>query len=212
MSQGDIKDSKICVAREFFKLLGTRDLLFLGISGSVSYDPEPDDDVDIFIITKSWKLWITIIRAMIIRRIHGLYPICLSLCLDSVSAKKMFDESRDFIVAMDSLHVIPLFGDSYYNKLMRGSKLIKNFFPDEFKAYEIPVLEHARFNLQNCALYFFSAVYLELKGLIHNHRYESENKREKCFKTVLGFHSFYLDSIKYQKLRELHQEPGDSRA
>ena len=68
MSQGNTKDSKISIARKFFKLLGTRNLVFLGISGSVSYEPEPDDDVDIFIITSAGKLWSTIIRAIIVRR------------------------------------------------------------------------------------------------------------------------------------------------
>jgi len=206
------RDEKISIARKFFKLLGTRNLLFLGIAGSVSYNPESDDDVDIFIITNAGKLWSTIIRAMVIRRIYRLEPICLSLCLDSISAKRMFDESSDFIVARDSLHVLPLYGDSYYNQLVRGSQLIMKFFPEEFNNIDTVTFPPGRSGPQDYALFLFSAVYLEVKGLLNNHRYETANEGENCFKTVLGFHRFYLDSVKYQKLRELYQEHGDMGA
>jgi len=206
------RDEKISIARKFFKLLGTRNLLFLGIAGSVSYNPEPDDDVDIFIITSAGKLWPTIIRAMVIRRIYKLEPICLSLCLDSISAKRMFDESSDFIVARDSLHVLPLFGHSYYNQLVRGSQLIMKFFPEEFNNIDTVTFPPGRSGPQDYVLYLFSAVYLEVKGLLNNHRYEIANEGGKCFKTVLGFHRFYLDSVKYQKLRELYGEHGDMGA
>jgi len=212
MIQGGSRDEKISIARKFFKLLGTRNLLFLGIAGSVSYNPEPDDDVDIFIITSAGKLWPTIIRAMVIRRIYKLEPICLSLCLDSISAKRMFDESSDFIVARDSLHVLPLFGHSYYNQLVRGSQLIMKFFPEEFNYIETATFTPGRSGPQDYVLYLFSAVYLEVKGLLNNHRYETANEGGKCFKTVLGFHRFYLDSVKYQKLRELYGEHGDMGA
>ena len=212
MSAGSVKDSKICIAEEFFQHLGTRNLLFLGISGSVSYDPGPDDDIDIFIITYAGRLWSTILRAMIVRRIYGLKPICLSLCLDSVSAGKMFDESRDFIVARDSLHVLPIFGDSYYNKLVKGSPLIRKFFPEEFYPNDGPAFTDRRSGLQDFALYLLFSVYLEIKGLLNNHRYEAANEKERCFRTVLGLHRFYLDSLKYQKLRELRPGPGDDDA
>ena len=212
MSTESTKDSKISMAREFFDRLGTRNLLFLGISGSVSYEPEPDDDVDIFFITQVGKLWSTIIRAMIIRRIYRLDPICLSLCLDSVSAEKMFDENHDFIVARDSLHVLPLFGNSYYDKLVRGSTLIMTFFPEEFHPQDKPAFKARRTGPQEYVLYILSSVYLEVKGLLTNHRYKTADENEHCFRTVLGFHRFYLDSLKYQKLRELHPEHGDNNA
>lgn len=212
MLRGSTKDSKISMAREFFDRLGTKNLLFLGISGSVSYEPEPDDDVDIFIITQVGKLWSTIIRAMIIRRIYHLDPICLSLCLDSVSAKKLFDESHDFIVARDSLHVLPLFGSSYYDKLVKGSTLIRTFFPEEFHPLDSPIFSDRRPGPQEYIIFILSSVYLEVKGLLTNHRYEAADENEHCFKTVLGFHRFYLDSLKYQKLREFHPEHGDDNA
>ncbi len=212
MSTESVRNSKISMATEFFHRLGTKNLLFLGISGSVSYDPEPEDDIDIFIITYAGKLWSTIIRAMIVRRIYRLDPICLSLCLDSVSAIEMFDESHDFIVARDSLHVLPLFGDSYYNRLVKGSPLIMKFFPEEFYPDDKPAFIDKKRGLQESALYLLSSVYLEIKGLLNNHRYENANERERCFRTVLGLHRFYLDSLKYQKLRELRPECGEDNA
>ena len=209
MSQGNTKDSKISIARKFFKLLGTRNLVFLGISGSVSYEPEPDDDVDIFIITSAGKLWSTIIRAIIVRRMFGFDSICLSLCLDTVSADTLFNQSDDFIVAKDSLNVIPLYGETYYENLLNGSLLIKKFFPERFKPTGNDKRQENRSSPLEYLVYIPSSVFLLLKGLVHNHRYRAHLTPDSCFKTVLGFHRFYLDSAKYQKLRRMYSSTGD---
>lgn len=207
--EDSIRESKISAAREFSARLGTRNLIFFGISGSVSYEPAAEDDVDIFLITRAGKLWSTVIRAILIRRLFGFDSICLSLCLDTVSADTLFNQSDDFIVAKDSLNVIPLYGKTYYENLLNGSLLIRKFFPERFRPTGNDKQQENRSSPLEYLLYIPSSVFLILKGLVHNHRYRARLSPDSCFKTVLGFHRFYLDSAKYQKLRRMYSGTGD---
>ena len=209
MYEKSIRDSKISIAENFFRRLGTRNLVFFGISGSVSYEPEAEDDIDIFFITIAGKLWSTVIRAILVRRLFSFNPICLSLCLDTVSAEALFNESKDVIIAKDSLKVITLYGRSYYESLLNGSMLMKRVFPDRFHSTAIQKQERNHISPVEYLLYLPTSAFLMLKGMFHNRRYKANNSQDLCFKTILGFHRFYLDTAKYQKLRYMYHSAGD---
>ena len=84
----EVKRKKMQYAVSYLSTLGESGLAFAGISGSVSYEPKEQDDVDIFLIANDGRLWEVIFRAFIRRRILGMHDICLSLCMSASYASK----------------------------------------------------------------------------------------------------------------------------
>lgn len=192
----------------FLEKLGSRHILFSGISGSVSYSPEEDDDIDIFIITTKNRLWSTLLKAFVIRIINADRKICLSLTMDSGFAHTLFAGNGDFIMASDSMHAIPYVGEDYYRNLLAKSPFVKKYYPDyanSFPLAGVAELDSRATPLEFLSFFLLSAL-LTVKGLIHNHSYIRAGKHDQIFRTIISFHSFYFDSVKYHQLKEAHAE------
>ena len=116
-----------------------KDILFLGVSGSVaSGHPKKDDDIDIVIITKNNKLWLTRFKLRIIvflKKIpHRRYgqierknDFCFNLWLDekglSLPIKKQTLQS-----ATDLIMLIPIFNkNKVYEMLVLDNDWVKKY-------------------------------------------------------------------------------------
>ncbi len=204
----NLKDELISRGFNFLSLLGKRNILFSGISGSVSYEPGEEDDIDIFLITSRDRLWSTLLRAFIIRIINRDSRICLSLILDSLDAESMFTGKGDFVMASDSVHVIPYRGEEFYHGLLSRSPFVQKYFPGRGTS-NISSLrdDKPRFNPLEPASFLLLSAWLTLKSLYHNHMFRRNGRYEDVFRPVILPHSFYFDSVKYHHLKELLQEP-----
>ena len=197
----DTKNSKIRTATNFISLLPKSDILFAGISGSVSYEPEPGDDVDIFLITKPGKLWKTMAIAFILRRKGDFDDICLSLCLDAIYAEHMFSMDRGVLIADDAVHVIPLYGENYYLKLIAASRMSLMYFPGLFSPLTVlPHYERMR-SLMNYLFFLIIGPVQMIKAMMWNHDKEARNEPEQRYTLFEGPDHFYFDSARYQRLR-----------
>lgn len=198
-----LRSEKLYQAKQFLAHLGVKDMRFIGVAGSVSYEPQSLDDVDIFIITESGKLWKVLLKAFIARRLHGNDDICLSLTMDEVFAHALFRKDAEYVVASDAVHVVPLFGSEYYNSLLSISPFVERYFPGkvrlEEQAFE-PSQPMASLIL-NSLIYMVLGPYLVINSMRNNRRFSRADK-ERGFKAKTGFHHFYLDSVKYNNLKK----------
>ncbi len=193
---------KIIYARNFSAALNSPDIKFTGISGSVSYEPEEGDDVDIFIVTEDNSLWLVLLKALLMRRLLRMHDICLSLCIEQSYAKKLFAEMTDPLILRDSMHVIPMQGTPFYEDLLSSNPKFPGYssYTNEanLKANSAAKFSHRIFS---ALLFVPVATFLVLKGLAVNHHFRNMGREVEAFNTVIGRNCFFLDTDKYKLMR-----------
>ena len=198
----NVKAVKVASGSTFIGGLPERLVTFAGIAGSVSYDPRGEDDIDIFIIANQDCLWVTLSYALIFRRLRGFNEICLSLCMDRSFAHDLFSKSLDQLTARDATRVIPVVGSQYYGKLLQLSPLTRqNDFKDQA---DLPHDSRSSTSLKmlNLMAYLLVGTYQQIKTRVTNYRLKAAGKTQECFEAKMGLHHFFLDSLKYQHIRE----------
>ncbi|HLH86075.1 MAG TPA: hypothetical protein VKU79_04345 [Thermoplasmataceae archaeon] len=188
------KRAKIEEAVNYCRDLGSKWIKFIGIAGSVSYLPEPDDDVDIFLIAEEGKLWLVLLKAFAIRRIRGHSNICLSLNMDEKYALQLFSGQMSRLQQRDARNVIPISGDEFYRHLLNRDHISPGF--GRFGKIITTV---------NSSIFVILGSYLILKGFYKNKR--KFIKQHGNFSTRVSSRFFYLDSSKYRRL-ELEESMG----
>lgn len=197
-----VREAKLEKARYFFKHLPLKNIRFVGVAGSVSYVPREDDDIDIFLICSNGKLWGVLLEALIVRRRLRMDDICISLCMDADYAVNLFSREAEYVVASDAVHVIPLHGSTFYRRLLSGSPMVRKYYPELAGDQVIHATEErGRYSALECFAYLFIAPYLILRSLMGNHRIIAQG-RDGSFRTRVGYHHFYFDSVKYERLRK----------
>lgn len=193
---------------KFLSLLGDRNLLFSGISGSVSYTPAEGDDVDIFLVTHNNRVWSTLLRALVLRIINRDSKICLSFIADEKFAESLFSGPGDYIMASDAVHMIPYGGVKYYRNLISSSPFVRRYFPEEISSEQFQKKQYRakRMGLLESASFLFLSSWLALKSMYHNHGYRKSGRYEDIFRPVISSHVFYFDSVKYHNMRETLEE------
>ena len=196
------KLEKIAAARDFISKLPKKYIAFAGISGSVSYDPLPEDDIDIFIISRKNQLWLLLIYAFLARRILGNQDICISLCMDTEFAHNFFTPSMDGLQKQDANHVIPVSGKEYFSEILRRMEESRKSPPmGKYASDDATGFSRHTKIIVNLVAYILLASYLNVKGLIFNHRMNARGTSDHCYTVRAGTHHFYLDTQKYARLR-----------
>lgn len=190
---------KIQIAEQFSERLWNRHIEFIGISGSVSYTPEPTDDIDIFIITKTGWLWPELFWAFMLRRILRMNDICLSLSLDSRSAGILF-RKLTMLQERDAMHVIPVKGKDFYLELLRERNVIggKGKFPGELNK-SAKAAQRTFMELVNIAFYLVLSPMQKIKELRFN-SINIQTSPDKVYHIRMDPGRLILDSEKYRRL------------
>ena len=205
-SQG-IKKAMVNIGTGFLSHLNSRDIKFAGISGSVSYQPNPRDDVDIFIISKSGRMWESIFRLLLRRRLTGMSDICLSLVMDESFASEYFAALSDKMIARDSVMVIPVIGEDYFLDLLNSSPFISSQFPGMFSGRKkIDLVPSRKTSLRNIIFFLLTAPLILLKAIVNN---KIEQRSGGGFDIHIKLDSFYFDSLKYKRMREEFNAEGN---
>lgn len=184
------KTRKVQQAINFSGLMKKKWVKFIGISGSVSYEPKEEDDVDVFIISEKSKLWTVILRALIARRILRDREICLSLFMDEEYAAHFYSGDMSPLKKLDAKQVIPIHGSEYYQELLKRMKFHTNPEND---------LDTDMHGIIDFLVFLFLAPFLYIKTQINSHMDIIKKGESAKFSPMISRKYFYLDSEKYRR-------------
>jgi hypothetical protein len=197
------RERKIREAREFFGKIKVDNFMFIGISGSVSYEPREEDDIDIFLISKRGKLWISIVEILLFRRAFGFRDLCLSLSMDESYAFSFFAQLKEGLAAKDSKRVVPIKGEEYFNRLLKVSSVISGETDGNNALWKVKTREGRHLgSLLDLIPFLFVSSWINIRALYSNHRDRKDGRGG--FKTIFSLHKFYFDTDKYHKLNDLY--------
>lgn len=199
-----VRTEKMWQAEKFASFLNSPLVLFAGVTGSVSYVPRQMDDVDLFIISRNNGLWRCMFRAYLTRFLARTGEVCLSLNMDMEYALSMFSETRDPLVASDSVHVVPILGRELYGDLLSVSPYIAEKYPRVVagKCFQGPqkasgLLGHAL----DWVFFIALAPAVYMKALIVNW-FRRKNHGLMTYRIVIGRHCLFFDNLRYEIIRK----------
>ncbi|MDP3726793.1 MAG: hypothetical protein Q8Q96_00580 [bacterium] len=123
----------------YLRLIPTVQLL--GISGALAMkNADKDDDIDLFVIAKKNKLWMTRAFLVIILELLGLRrrrkekntanKICLNMLIDEAFLS-LSKEKQDLYGAHEVVQMLPLFErNNTYTRFITANLWVKNFLPN----------------------------------------------------------------------------------
>jgi hypothetical protein len=194
----------------------------LALSGSAAYgEPQPRDDLDLFVVTRQGALWWFLVCAYVglrldrIRTGSGDGPTpCLNYVVDDLQARQDFRASQGLLFAREALAVRPLWGEEYYRGLLStaswiGAKLPR-LYAERTDGPQARVLSNTAlpWRLLNAAVYPWLATYLQLRGLARNAGYRRAGRWEAQFRTETRPHRLTFASRRFDSLRALYEDPA----
>jgi len=205
-----IKNAKI-----FAKELLRRDknILFISVCGSTAYrSAKASDDIDIFLIAKKGRLWITLLKAFLMARVYKLkgkikginLPFCFSYVMDEEEFEKEISSNTSFFFAREALTLDILYGHEFYLKRIKENKsilkLLNNLKP---RIYSIKLENKGKdkfsFKLLNELIFLLLGRYVKIKAMIKNLKYPS-------FSAIVKEGKLLLESDKYRFLRNFYSK------
>ena len=189
------------------------------ISGSTAYgEPEEGDDLDLFVVTRTGALWVTLgwTYLSLRWRAHGARPttdpqVCLNYVLDDRSAPGEFSRRSDFHVAREALTSRAVRGGDYYRSLLGSaswmSSEIPRLYTQRIQGARSPAPDPAPVGVQivNAVAFPVLATYLQLVGLRRNRQLAREGRSEEIFRTTTRWRQLAFGSRRFDSLRERHR-------
>ena len=205
---------KLEKANEFVHSMLSGDVLFAGVSGSVSYLPEPDDDIDIFLIAKTNRLWKELLKSFVVRRLSGNSDVCLCLAFDDEYALHYYRHEISGLAVKDSINVVSIFGDEYYSRILHSSPAVMAHYPPMKTSLsaDLPDMNESNSwasSLINVIFFVIGSSWLYLKQLYVNKMLDRQGRTSERFRTVAGLHRFYLETEKYRELDRKYRERSE---
>jgi len=225
---------KLNSASSFANLL-TRVIPFIrtvAVTGSVAYGSATKwDDIDLFIVTKRNRLWISALLTLVLVRLNKLLILrpphlslfCLSYVHDEQGFLKESQRNRsNALFARELLKAKPVAGAEEYRKILEGNEWVASF-------YSRPYLEKLRrlsSNLNGATIsedvgspafsflmvwveemtYAILSRYLRLRAYLMNLKLKSEGKHLRVFDPIMTSTSCVYTSNFYRWLRVLWGE------
>lgn len=192
----------------------------VSVSGSSSYGSVAiGDDLDFFCITQRDALWLFITRLLILARVFRAFnrdspSLCFSCMMDESYAKKAFRTIRDGLFARDALNVSIIRDYGFYNKLLRDSLWLSEYYPKLYRqrvsSNEIETWQKTseKTNLflrfANLFLYEMIGSYLRLKAHLGNRKLTRDGREPLLFTAKIGKDHCIYESVRYSELRRLY--------
>jgi hypothetical protein len=191
----------------------------LGVSGSVAYGfAAPNDDLDFFVATQRGATWLFLLLAfanyrLVRRRAHSPGPShwCFNYVLDEVAAAQEFARPGGLLMAREALTVRMVRGDAYYRSLLRNAPWMERELPHVYAQRQGPATEAAPaasvgplVRAVNLLVFPLLATYLQLVGLVRNHRLRRASP-ERQFATTTTLRRFMLRSLRFAELERVYR-------
>lgn len=194
------------------------------VSGSSSYGSVPAwGDLDFFCIARRDTLWLLITRLLILVRVfRAIYPytpsLCLSCMMDESYAKRVFSTIRDPLFARDALNVSVIRGQNFYDKLLRETAWLSDYYPklyqqrisanDLHNGLETSEPTHPLLKVANQFLYLLVGSYLRLKAYLANRNLTRDGRDSLLFAAKIGSDHCIYESVRYSRLKRLYSQLG----
>lgn len=203
----------------------------VAVTGSVAYGSATKwDDIDLFIVTKRNRLWISALLTLVLVRLNKLLalrpPHLSKFCLSYVHDEQGFlNESRksraSSLFARELLKAEPVGGREAFRKMLLDNEWVGEFFPRPYRR-KLKSLggglngvasrerDSARFSLflawAEGITYLILSRYLRLRAYLTNLTLESEGKDLRVFEPIMTSNSCVYTSNFYRWLRVLWGE------
>jgi hypothetical protein len=193
------------------------------LTGSAAYGaPEPGDDLDLFVVTRSGTMWLFLVAATLAVRLRYRTSLaddrprpCINFVLDERLAPVEFATRRGFLVAREALTAQVLWGDEYYRSLLVGAPWLGAEIPRMYEARcagplaeSVPPVGRLVRGM-NAAIYPVLACYLHLVGMYRNARRRRAGHPEKEFRTVVRFRRLAVPSERFDLLSAKYELRAD---
>ena len=202
-------------------------VMTIAVTGSVAYGSAGKrDDIDLFIITRRNRLWLSIFFALILVRLFKtlhlqpthLVPFCMSYVHDEHGFRNETRKSINPLFARELLKAVPLVGKSHYRRLLEENGWVQRLHASSYHAKlkslpksdleparpkEIPII----LDWADAFTFFWLSRYLHLRAFLTNLRLESRGQHMRLFEPLISRNSCVYSSNFYGWLRQLWQEP-----
>jgi hypothetical protein len=190
------------------------------VTGSTAYGtPVPEDDCDLFAITRRGTLWLVLAYVFLRLRVRswqgtrsGPPTWCLNLVLDETAAEGEFASPRGFLFAREALTAVPLRGAEEYGTLVVRSPWMEQEAPQLFEQWKFPYRPVSAprsiplaVRITNAALYPFLAAYLQAESLYRNWRLRRTGRSAEAFVTTTLLHRLSVQSSKFDELGRVYR-------
>ena len=208
----------------------------VAVTGSVAYGSARKwDDIDLFVVTKPDRLWLSLFLALVLARLGKLLrirdPDLLSFCLSYVHDDMGFIQESSKskfapLFARELLKAQPLVGIRKYKQILEGNEWIKlvhktaytskisKLNGSELSTKSVVTRERFSFFLQwaDGVAFVFLAGYLKIRSHITNTKLKSEGKEIRVFDQVRNKHSCMYVSNLYRWLQQLWRQETSIRS
>jgi len=219
---------KLASARKFATAL-TRLIpwvMMIAVTGSVAYGSAGKrDDIDLFVITKRNRLWVSIFFALVLVRVFQklrlapthLLPFCMSYVHDEYGFRNETHRSVNPLFARELLKAIPLVGKSHYRRLLEENGWVQTMHASSYLAKlkslpssnlemdrkrEIPIV----LDWADAFSFLFLSRYLRLRAYLTNLKLKSHGQQMRLFDPLISRNSCVYTSNFYRWLRQLWQD------
>jgi len=192
----------------------------VAVSGSVAYGyAAPNDDIDFFVTSRRGTTWLFLALAFLqyrkVRRADhqpGPSQWCFNYVIDETEAPAEFARPGGLLLAREALSVRVLRGDAYYRSLLLHAKWMSGELPQVYtrRTQEGEVTGSAPepaswgARLVNLGVFPFLATYLQMLGLVRNHRLRRKAP-DRQFSTTTKFRRYMLRSVRFDELERLYR-------
>ena len=198
-------------------------IMTIAVTGSVAYgSARENDDIDLFIITKRGRLWITLLLALAYVRVIKLLrletpmlvPFCMSYVHDEYGFRKESRKAINPLFARELLKAVPLTGKEQYRQILEENDWVRfiHASPYAAKLTSLPSIKKSRvvfqreyslFDWAEELTYYFLGSYLRIRAYLTNLGLRSRGQKMRLFQPVLTRNSCVYTSNLYRWLRDL---------
>ncbi len=200
----------------------------VAVTGSVAYgSADRWDDIDLFIVTKQNRLWLTALMTLLLARLNKmlrlrpshLSPFCLSYVHDESGFAKESQMNRtNPLFARELLKAKPIAGADQYKKLLENNAWVRNFYSAPYAAKVQGLAQENGGEIRpegeprglswmldwaEAIVYTFLSRYLRIRAYLTNLKLKSQGQSFRVFQPKISTASCVYTSNFYEWLRTL---------
>ncbi|MGD0718713.1 MAG: hypothetical protein ABSA15_03940 [Thermoplasmata archaeon] len=173
----------------------------VAVTGSVAYgSAEREDDLDFLVVTRRGAVWFFLASLFLLRRLRpvssnpaGPHHSCFNYVVDDAQLIRDYATPRGFLFAREALTAKVLAGEDFYRGVLGSSAWLEQEAPRLLTRWREdggfpapPTSERAPWpvRLLNVPLFFAVGTYLQLTGLVRNHRLVRAGLPDRSFRTT----------------------------